>query len=46
MVTVYKDTEAIFDSLAAGAGGYLLKPVRAPATDRGHQGDRATAARR
>ena len=28
MVTVYDDTDAIFDSLAAGAGGYLLKPVR------------------
>lgn len=28
MITVYDDTDAIFDSLAAGAGGYLLKPVR------------------
>lgn len=28
MLTVYDDTEAIFNSLAAGAGGYLLKPVR------------------
>lgn len=28
MITVYDDTEAIFESLAAGAGGYLLKPVR------------------
>ena len=28
MVTVYDDTDAIFESLAAGAGGYLLKPVR------------------
>ncbi len=28
MVTVHDDTDAIFDSLAAGAGGYLLKPVR------------------
>ena len=28
MVTVYDDTDAIFNSLAAGAGGYLLKPVR------------------
>lgn len=29
MLTVYDDTEAIFNSLAAGACGYLLKPVRA-----------------
>ncbi len=29
MLTVYDDTEAIFQSLAAGASGYLLKPVRA-----------------
>ncbi len=29
MLTVHDDTAAIFDSLAAGAGGYLLKPVRA-----------------
>ena len=29
MLTVYHDTKAIFDSLAAGAVGYLLKPVRA-----------------
>ena len=29
MLTVYHDTKAIFDSLAAGAIGYLLKPVRA-----------------
>jgi DNA-binding NarL/FixJ family response regulator len=28
MLTVYDDTDAIFESLAAGAGGYLLKPVR------------------
>ncbi len=28
MITIYDDTDAIFDSLAAGAGGYLLKPVR------------------
>ena len=28
MLTVYEDNDAIFDSLAAGAGGYLLKPVR------------------
>lgn len=28
MITVYGDTDAIFDSLTAGAGGYLLKPVR------------------
>jgi DNA-binding NarL/FixJ family response regulator len=28
MITVYDDTDAIFDSLAAGAGGYLLKPLR------------------
>ena len=25
MVTVHDDTDAIFDSLAAGAGGYLVK---------------------
>ncbi len=29
MLTVYDDTDSIFNSLAAGAGGYLLKPVRA-----------------
>jgi len=29
MITVYDDTDAIFQSLAAGASGYLLKPVRA-----------------
>jgi len=29
MLTVYDNTDAIFDSLAAGASGYLLKPVRA-----------------
>jgi DNA-binding NarL/FixJ family response regulator len=29
MLTVHQDTESIFDSLAAGASGYLLKPVRA-----------------
>jgi len=29
MLTVYDDSESIFDSLAAGAGGYLLKPVQA-----------------
>lgn len=28
MVTVQDDTDAIFDSLAAGASGYLLKPIR------------------
>ena len=28
MLTVHDDTAAIFDSLAAGASGYLLKPVR------------------
>lgn len=28
MLTVYDNTDAIFDSLAAGASGYLLKPVR------------------
>jgi DNA-binding NarL/FixJ family response regulator len=28
MLTVYDDTDAIFQSLSAGAGGYLLKPVR------------------
>jgi len=29
MLTVHDDTEAIFNALAAGASGYLLKPVRA-----------------
>lgn len=29
MLTVYKDTESIFEALAAGAVGYLVKPVRA-----------------
>jgi DNA-binding NarL/FixJ family response regulator len=29
MLTVYDNTDAIFNSLAAGASGYLLKPVRA-----------------
>jgi DNA-binding NarL/FixJ family response regulator len=29
MLTVHDDTEAIFDSLAAGASGYMLKPIRA-----------------
>jgi DNA-binding NarL/FixJ family response regulator len=29
MLTVHEDTDTIFDSLAAGASGYLLKPVRA-----------------
>ena len=29
MLTVYDNTEAIFNSLAAGASGYLLKPVSA-----------------
>jgi DNA-binding NarL/FixJ family response regulator len=28
MLTVHEDAEAIFNSLAAGARGYLLKPVR------------------
>lgn len=28
MLTVYHDSKAIFDSLAAGATGYLLKPVK------------------
>lgn len=28
MLTVYDDTDVIFQALAAGAGGYLLKPVR------------------
>ena len=28
MITVYDDTDVIFQSLAAGASGYLLKPVR------------------
>jgi DNA-binding NarL/FixJ family response regulator len=29
MLTIYDDTDAIFNSLAAGASGYLLKPVSA-----------------
>jgi DNA-binding NarL/FixJ family response regulator len=29
MLTVHEDTDSIFNSLAAGASGYLLKPVRA-----------------
>jgi DNA-binding NarL/FixJ family response regulator len=29
MLTVHEDTDAIFQSLAAGASGYLLKPPRA-----------------
>jgi DNA-binding NarL/FixJ family response regulator len=29
MLTVHDNPEAIFNSLAAGASGYLLKPVRA-----------------
>ena len=29
MLTVYKDAESIFEALAAGAVGYLVKPVRA-----------------
>jgi DNA-binding NarL/FixJ family response regulator len=29
MLTVHQDPECIFNSLAAGAAGYLLKPVRA-----------------
>lgn len=29
MLTVYDHNDAIFDSLAAGASGYLVKPVRA-----------------
>ena len=29
MLTVYDNTDAIFNSLAAGASGYLLKPVSA-----------------
>lgn len=28
MLTSYDDSEALFDSLSAGASGYLLKPVR------------------
>jgi DNA-binding NarL/FixJ family response regulator len=28
MLTVHEDTDTIFDALAAGASGYLLKPVR------------------
>jgi DNA-binding NarL/FixJ family response regulator len=30
MITVYDDSDSIFNSLAAGAHGYLLKPVRSP----------------
>jgi len=29
MLTTYKDSDNIFDALAAGASGYLIKPVRA-----------------
>jgi len=29
MLTVHQDTDSIFESLSAGAAGYLLKPVRA-----------------
>ena len=29
MLTVHQDSDSIFESLAAGASGYLLKPVRA-----------------
>lgn len=29
MLTVFKDTDSIFNALAAGAVGYLVKPVRA-----------------
>ena len=29
MLTVHEDTDTIFESLSAGASGYLLKPVRA-----------------
>ncbi len=29
MLTVYDNTDAIFNSLAAGASGYLLKPISA-----------------
>jgi DNA-binding NarL/FixJ family response regulator len=29
MLTVYQDTDTIFEALSAGASGYLLKPVRA-----------------
>jgi DNA-binding NarL/FixJ family response regulator len=29
MLTVFDNTDAIFNSLAAGAGGYLLKPISA-----------------
>ena len=28
MLTVYDDSDSVFDSLAAGASGYLLKPVK------------------
>jgi len=28
MLTTYDDSDAIFSSLSAGAGGYLLKPIR------------------
>jgi two-component system nitrate/nitrite response regulator NarL len=31
MLTVYDDNDDIFNSLSAGAIGYLLKPVRAEA---------------
>jgi len=29
MLTVYQDTDTIYEALSAGASGYLLKPVRA-----------------
>jgi DNA-binding NarL/FixJ family response regulator len=28
MITVYDDSDSVFESLAAGASGYLLKPVQ------------------
>jgi DNA-binding NarL/FixJ family response regulator len=30
MLTIHEDSDAIFQSLSAGASGYLLKPSRAP----------------
>jgi DNA-binding NarL/FixJ family response regulator len=30
MLTVHKDADNLFNALAAGASGYLLKPIRAP----------------
>ncbi len=36
MLTVYEDTESVFNALAAGASGYLLKLVPRPGTARSH----------